>query len=268
MNYYKYQMIKNTKHPEEDSRIEGLFNCHAIYSSRANFNDPLDSKIKFIEPTVEEIEQLIAELEGDATYHFESFINDGNLTSKGKDELVKYQVHLNKLFDEEYFFYCISSLGTSNLMWSHYADSHYGFCIEFKDTFCSEMDKVIYENKIPTLNMIDCIRFELKAQGWSISTNVVGRDLWNAIRTKYDEWNYESEYRLYAWEDMIDNAIEKNEKFIKIKYLEEMVESVVFGYRMDEKLKKYIIDNIPYKVNFKQSILTDDGFKNVDYSIS
>lgn len=267
MNYYKYQMIKNTKHPEEDSRINGLFNCHAIYSSRVNFNDPLDSKIKFIEPSVEEVEQLSTELEGNAKHHFESFINNGNFTKKGKDELIKYKVHLNKFFDEEYFFYCISSSGTSNLMWSHYADSHYGFCIEFKDTFSSKIDKVIYEDKIPTLNMIDCIRLELKGQGWSISSNIDQNVLWNAIRTKYDEWSYESEYRLHAWESMIDSALEKKEKFIKIKYPEEMVESVIFGYRMDEKLKKYIIHNIPYSVEFKESVLTDYGFKNVDYPV-
>ncbi len=268
MNYYKYQMIKNTKNPEEDSRINGLFNCHAIYSSRVNFNDPLDSKIKFIEPTVEEIEQLISELEEPTKNNFASFITSDDFTEKGKNELIKYKEHLEKFFNEEYFFYCISSSGTSNLMWSHYANSHYGFCIEFKNTFSSEVDKVIYEDKIPTLNMIDCIRLELKAQGSPISTTINDNDLWNTIRTKYDEWSYESEYRLHAWEDMISNALEKKDKYIKVQYDSTLVESVVFGYRMEEEVKKYIMKNIPYSVKFKQSILTDDGFKNVDYPIN
>ncbi len=55
-------MIKNTRDLELDSRLNGLFKCHAIYSSRKNFNDPLDSKIVFIEPTAKELEELSNEL--------------------------------------------------------------------------------------------------------------------------------------------------------------------------------------------------------------
>lgn len=268
--FYKYQMIKNTGNLELDSRIKGLFKCHAIFSSRINFNDPLDSKIVFIEPTPEELNKLVHEIgtqNSDIKREFESYYDGNQLTSKGLDFIKNYEKHLNKLFDEEYFFYCVSSCGTSNLMWSHYADSHYGFCIEFKDDFARDIDKVIYKDKLPSLKMIDCIKLEFKGQGFNVSGNINENELWNSIRIKYIEWDYEKEYRIYAWEEMIAQAVEKKEKYVKIKYNPEMVESIIFGLRMDESTKRYIIDNIPYEVKFKQSILTDDGFKNIDYKI-
>ncbi len=146
--------------------------------------------------------------------------------------------------------------------------SHYGFCIEFKNKFCRKIDEVIYKNELPKLKMIDCLRYEFKSKGFQILANIDSNILWNSIRTKYDEWSYESEYRIHAWDEMIESCVEKNDKFITIKYDSKMVESIIFGYRMEEIVKKYIIENIPYKVKFKQSILTDEGFKNVDYPIS
>lgn len=263
-------MIKNTRDLELDSRLNGLFECHAIFSSRKNFNDPLDSKIVFIEPTVKELEELSNELfnlSHQASEQFNSYFFNGELSEKGKEFIKKYIKHVDSFFDEEYFFYCVSDNGTSNLMWSHYANSHYGFCIEFKEGF-RNIDKVIYTSKLPYLNMIDYIRLELKTKSFNISANIDFNYLWNLIRTKYDEWSYESEYRIHAWHEMIESCIEKNDKFIKIKYDPTLVESIIFGYRMEERIKKYIIENIPYKVKFKQSILIDEGFKNVDYPIS
>jgi hypothetical protein len=263
-------MIKNTRDLELDSRLNGLFKCHAIYSSRKNFNDPLDSKIVFIEPTAKELEELSNELfnqNQQASEEFNSYFFNGELSEKGKEFIEKYIKHLDSLFDEEYFFYCVSKNGTSNLMWSHYGDSHYGFCIEFKNKFCRKIDEVIYKNELPKLKMIDCLRYEFKSKGFQILANIDSNILWNSIRTKYDEWSYESEYRIHAWDEMIESCIEKNDKFIKIKYDPTLVESIIFGYRMEERIKKYIIENIPYKVKFKQSIFTDEGFKNVDYPV-
>lgn len=268
--FYKYQMIKNEKELKSDSRINGLFQCHAIYSSRINFNDPLDSKIVFITPTADELKQLSNELSNqnkDVSEVFNSYFSNGELTEKGNFFVNDYTKHLDSLFDEEYFFYCVSKNGTSNLMWSHYADSHYGFCIEFKDEFCKEIDKVIYKNELPSLKIIDCLRYEFKMKGFNVGISLDENNLWDCIRTKYDEWDYEGEYRLHAWDEMIESSIEKNNRFIKIKYDSEMVESVIFGYRMKDEIKNYIIDNIPYKVKFKQSILTNQGFKNIDYSV-
>ena len=254
--FYKYQMIKNMNDLESDSRLNGLFQCHAIYSSRINFNDPLDSKIVFIKPTADKLKQLSDELlycqNKNASKKLNSYFLNGELTEEGNSFVDEYTKHLNSLFDEEYFFYCVSKNGTSNLMWSHYGDSHYGFCIEFKTEFCREIDKVIYKNEFPFLKIIDCLRGEFHGQGFDVAINLNDNDLWNCIRTKFYEWDYEEEYRLHAWDEMIDSAIEKNEKNIKIKYNSNMIESIIFGYRMEEKIKKYIIDKIPYKVKFKQ----------------
>ncbi|WP_375724730.1 hypothetical protein LXN10_04640 [Arcobacter sp. KX21116] len=55
---YKYQAIKNINNLSEDRSIQNLFNRQIIFSSRKNFNDPFDSKIDLIFPTLTEIKML------------------------------------------------------------------------------------------------------------------------------------------------------------------------------------------------------------------
>lgn len=67
---------------------------------------------------------------------------------------------LENLIDS-YVFYCVSENPLSNLMWSHYADSHNGFCIKFKSDFL-KVDKVTYQKQIPSINIVDLIKFHMK----------------------------------------------------------------------------------------------------------
>ncbi|WP_413165965.1 DUF2971 domain-containing protein [Aeromonas salmonicida] len=163
------------------------------------------------------------------------------------------RTNFNDLFDskieliDSYAFYCVSSNPTSNLMWSHYANSHKGFCIEFKSKFMPA-EKVIYQDEIPKLNIIDIFLSSLKL----INGEEVGIHIWQSLRTKLIEWDYESEYRLKANNSM--GRIPADKQFMIMPYNPEFVESVIFGCRMPPDAKQLIIDQMPSGTKFKQAV--------------
>lgn len=61
-------------------------------------------------------------------------IHTGIFTSKGLDIVKSVEESFNETIDS-YAFMSVSKNPVSNLMWSHYADSHKGFCIEFTSEF-------------------------------------------------------------------------------------------------------------------------------------
>jgi hypothetical protein len=83
---------------------------------------------------------------------------------------------------------CLSAKNDDLLMWSHYADGHRGFCLEF-DTSSAPFDKaepVVYRDAIPEVNVVDIL-----------DGNTTGPSLVEvAYRTKYTCWSYEAEWRL------------------------------------------------------------------------
>ena len=78
-------------------------------------------------------------------------------------------------------------------MWSHYANSHKGFFIEWDSTKILA-EQVKYQSNIPNFNLIGLIKTHV---GLGDNTKV-GNDIWQALRTKLDEWEYESEYRFQS----------------------------------------------------------------------
>ena len=69
------------------------------------------------------------------------------------------------------------------LMWSHYADSHQGICLEFTGIELGQIRPVIYQREYPTVNLLELTRPDVAA-----STE-------RAVRTKSDQWRYEREWR-------------------------------------------------------------------------
>ena len=72
------------------------------------------------------------------------------------------------------------------LMWSHYAKSHNGFCVEFDtrllvESIAGHFQKVVYSKDIPYFSIMDNLEDEL---------------ITKLLYTKSDVWSYEDEYRL------------------------------------------------------------------------
>jgi len=242
-SFYKYRSIDGSKEFGEDYSIDALINNKMVFSSRTNFNDPFDSKINIVSPTPKELKDFTTGLSGKQYKHFRMWFSKGEFTALGKSSLQRYTRELNEILDS-YAFICLSPKPDSNLMWSHYANSHTGFCIEF-DPGKIEAQKVTYSDNIASINLIDCLKVE------ELSDGVLIDKIRKALFNKLVEWEYEEEYRLFATSNLA--RIKKGQKFELVSYSPDFVKSVIFGYRMDDKAKKYIMEKMPKHVKFKQA---------------
>lgn len=107
-------------------------------------------------------------------------------------------------------------------------------------------EKVIYQDA--KLNITDIFLSSLNL----INGEDVGMHIWQCLRTKLIEWNYESEYRFQANNSM--GRIPADKQFIIMPYNPDFVESVIFGCRMPPDAKQFIIDQMPSDTKFKQAV--------------
>ena len=119
---YKYRTIDNKGALDDALSLKALFEHKAVFSSRKSFNDLFDSKINFKSIADRDIERVI-----ELGYKL-------SFTSKNEQrrEIETMFIQNFKVLLDSYVFYCVSANPTSNLMWSHYADSHKGSSSEKK----------------------------------------------------------------------------------------------------------------------------------------
>ncbi|TOQ62498.1 hypothetical protein CGG93_22215, partial [Vibrio parahaemolyticus] len=86
---------------------------------------------------------------------------------------------------DSYLFFCLADKPDNNLMWSHYANSHKGFCLEW-DVTKINAEPVTYQRKIATFELLDVI----KMQFGLLNNDEVGQKIWKALKVKLDEWEY------------------------------------------------------------------------------
>jgi hypothetical protein len=255
---YKYRPIENYNDLKSDYYLDALFNQYAIFSSRTNFNDLFDSKVDLIKPTPKEIKELSKIIPKLKRHELLKHINKGYFTPDGNDFIAKLEIMFNEKIDS-YAFMSLSSIPNSNLMWSHYGASHRGFCIEYKTEHVNAR-KVDYVDDIPSLNLLDLYKTYYK----ELTDGSLGFKILDALYCKLDEWEYESEYRFMASNNL--SVINKGEKFQKVSYDTNFVNSIIFGYRMEERIKKLIIQNMPAGTMFKQATIGKNSMKIMDYN--
>jgi len=175
----------------------------------------------------------------------------------GKEKFSKLSLKLNELIDS-YIFTCFSIDSTNILMWSHYADSHKGFCIEFKNSHI-QAEKVNYTSKIPQISLLELIKIE-----YGLKSNI-GNSLKSAFNTKLPIWKYENEYRHQPGDSMKQHRVGKDGLSGTNDYTFEFIESVIFGCNMDTKSKNEIILKLPKHIKFKQAIKKNNKIEIIQY---
>jgi hypothetical protein len=224
---YKYRPIENNTELENDYYLDALFNQYAIFSSRTNFNDLFDSKVDLVKPTPKDIKELSKLIPKTKRLELLKHLNKGSFTSDGYEFISKIETMLNDRIDS-YAFMSLSSIPDSNLMWSHYGASHRGFCIEYK-TEHVKARRVSYVGDIPSLELLD-----LYKTFYNLSMdNNVGNRILDALHCKLDEWEYESEYRFMASNNLA--TINRGEKFEKVYYDADFVSSIIFWLQNGRK---------------------------------
>ena len=135
-----------------------------------------------------------------------------------------------------------SALPGHMLMWSHYANHHRGFCVEYdcqKGTKLRELaHEVKYEDSMPSLSAAD----------FAQSNKEKALDaLW---LTKAKCWSYEQEWRVMMPEG--DKAYEAPSSVV----------SVIFGARMPESERIMVAQALRHQpeIEFKEALLVEGEF--------
>ncbi|MBN8678106.1 MAG: DUF2971 domain-containing protein [Chitinophagales bacterium] len=245
---YKYRVW-------EDPYQKRILTHNELYFASADqFNDPFDASLPMRYDKAELTkENIIKKL---------VLLGRNKWTDISEDELLKRAEHRYKTggFDtDEYWrnfhakfkedtnkMFGICSLTSKNdnlLMWSHYANSHKGFCIGFDkfelyETTQGMVGNISYSNTFPTMPMFD--------PGFGGMAML--------IMTKSTHWEYEDEYRI--------TKIFAARKIFTIK--DTAIKEIVFGCRMSKQSKAEMLDIIKTKksdIKVFDTVVDDTTFK-------
>ena len=160
---------------------------------------------------------------------------------------------------------CFNNAPLNILMWSHYANHHKGFMLEFKYRKTSGIGKlplpVFYQDKLPK------IIAPWDMQNPNEDKNMISEIIIKSFLTKSKDWEYENEFR---------QTSKDGSQFQK--FLPTTLSSVILGTKTSDEdelhIKNALINfNIKYKLNtpiFKSKLSTDhyklyvDGHPRLD----
>lgn len=242
---YKYRSWDNCNH----KRI--LLNNELYVPSVSQLNDPFDCLIKYNyseienEGLTERIVNMYFEDFGNRIielgYEKEKLIN--NSDSNIQLELLNLKKYYDEVFKENRKKHLgvisFSKVWNNLLMWSHYSDSHKGFCIGFntrkliESKFFQNSNQVSYPNSYPVVNPFDK-DFE------KISSIFYNKSI---------DWRHEEEYRMTK----LFGYSRNNDVFQKQKvfyFEDDFINKIILGWKIskkhsDEILTHCVKKNIP-----------------------
>jgi len=134
---------------------------------------------------------------------------------------------------------CFSASGWNNqLMWSHYANSYSGICVEYDftkiDHFIGFIYPVNYTSKRSTVSMRDLgvSGFDFNSEDKIVHCEVNITDIFSYMLCKNACWSYEDEWRI------INIGEENTPAFIELQY----IESITFGLNLDGLCKRLLLE--------------------------
>lgn len=151
---------------------------------------------------------------------------------------------------------CFSRDKANILMWSHYADSHKGFCIG--------IDEKIYENNnlLSNISYKELDSSDLKSITTPVCPGEINKNYEKLITHKHEDWKYEKEARV------ILELNEKNSLGKTLPLLEGQIKEVYFGCKMLEKHKMLIKKIMKSKVDYYQMGTSKKGFYLIDIPLT
>jgi len=211
---YKYQ-------PCTDYSFGNLARRSVWFSKPETFNDPFDCDINFkiIDVTAENVKAMVVRMGG---ANGKSFSNDDAINmALAATEIVKKKQWAKTGVA------CFTEESENILMWSHYADNHRGFCLEFDTSYhpfkpfkTETVIKVNYADSYPSLSIND-IPQKILSHSLSLPKTLLG--------TKSLHWCYENEWRIFFEIGNKESAYEKS-----------ALTGVYFGCKMKEADKAKI----------------------------
>jgi hypothetical protein len=232
---YKYQRL--TAHS-----LASVLNKSVWMASPTSFNDPFDCAIPFPRANIKEsMENMLKSAAASKGIDLRDIRNHDKIEGNEERayEILKrtLQTTLSKAG-----VLCLSATSLEILMWSHYADNHKGFCIEYDFSEDSGLRKsarpVQYQNEMPDLS-------------------VTGTDeehrteyIQKCVFTKAKQWKYEQEWRVLHPEG--NRAVNASGE----------ITSIIFGARMSITDKQMLALATKHLTNIqlRQAVLCEDRF--------
>lgn len=242
------------------SYLDCLLRTNSIYCSNpGDFNDPWDSKphyntsgcyvsvertkiigwiVKAVKKsgkrTESELEAMKIALERDP--------------SELERTLIKMNSDIASGVRNQYRVYCFGTDPYNLLMWSHYAKSHSGICLQFevRNTVVCAALECTYSKEYPIFDVHD------DSDGAQLK----------GLLSKSDVWTYESEYRLIAQDESY--RTEKFSLITKNNYLElpkGTIKSIIVGCRGNYEVVKTLVDKYDPTIQVKRAILIPNEYK-------
>jgi hypothetical protein len=222
---YKYRKWSNKHH----RRL--LTNAELYFASASNFNDPFDSNItiNYSKGSKKEIlgkyvEHIAKKNPGlsktDRLKLAKSWMEKGIYNDP--ENIIKSQKSQIEKRLKEVGIVSLSEYSDDIIMWSHYADSHKGFCVGF-DTNNLQRFKEQYKQLHEVLFNIYKVKYNKKyptPSPFGTEEEVVI----DPLRIKSYIWNYENEYRLISLNG--SNQI--------LQLTDEIISEVILGCQMAE----------------------------------
>ena len=246
---YKYCSLKKLSDQDPKNKINiythSIITANELYfNSPANFNDPYDCNISKIDTPSVNNRDFGKDLSKDK-------INEIIKVTTINPEYIKTAI---KNYMDKIGICCFSTVCDSILMWSHYADYHKGICLKFdilKDpNFFLNTVSVHYSHLLPY--------FDFKSYKNRIPEEI--------LRTKFIDWSYENEVRIFKDKKEIKNnkkPTDKDENQSRIfKFKDKALVEIIFGEKTskeDVEFVKNLCQNSPKKhVKFSQMKLKQD----------
>lgn len=173
--------------------------CHdeLYFPKPASFNDPFDCRPIFSfeatkEGNVSCIGQLVKtegfNLDKRQYQELEKMLSSAEQSSGSSALLHMIQMTCAKKLTQQTGILCLSGVRDDILMWSHYADSHRGICLEFDSSFSffTDAQEVTYWSDRPKVNPFRQSHGEM---------------LEASLLSKSEQWCYEREWRIVDYKE-------------------------------------------------------------------
>lgn len=114
---------------------------------------------------------------------------------------------------------CYSKRNDSILMWSHYAESHKGICIEFNPYDDNDFKEVSYSKKRIKFDMKNItsivLAYDYLGEKVNPKNKIVMKSIMKSFLTKSEDWKYEEEVRsIYSTNDNSGRVTFENNKYL------------------------------------------------------
>lgn len=246
----------------EPERLARIFTDGTIYFSRPrDFNDPWDCRPCFSKSVLndpDEYDRIVRWFVHCGRTYNKSLSDEEHRRReqelRANRRLIEWMIDevtsgMERSIQTQYRVYCLSTHPDSILMWSHYADSCKGLCLEFSvnnDLFCGAL-KVDYLESYPL---------------FSISATDEDANL-QPLLTKSSVWKYEDEFRLIASENpfVFPGVPITNQGFLALP--KGALQSVIVGPLMpapNRELVRLLVNESGWNVSLKAATIIPEHY--------